>query len=142
MDEPKNGADDVAPGLADITPEALPPANALQVAPDESDWSGEAIEEAYQRALAAIGDVPWNPEAVELAGEEDAGTSGPPQDVVRAEQGAVAEPVPASPPSGPGPAGSRSQDALPDQSTLTPAQIIEAVLFVGGDAVSTKKLRS
>ena len=85
-----------------------------------TDWSADEIEQAYRQALGAI-------EAFEAADTEHFGSAEPESEPIAAAAGAVETP-----------AGDVA--AAPAERRLTPRQIIEAVLFVGGEAITSRKL--
>jgi segregation and condensation protein B len=153
-------------GPTDWPEESEPPAEqpGEEAESTTAEWNGDDIEQAYQKALAAMDEVPWEPAAVdsaEAAVEPDA------QETVAATdpfpfENEVAE-VPAEyettaglqpetttetaaiKPQGTGPrlaSGTerRAKETLEEHTQVTPAQIIEAALFVGGGALTAKKI--
>lgn len=125
-------------------------------------WSGDEIEEAYQKALSAIGDVAW---ADEPAAPATAPVEVPPGARIVADGAELAAPQAAvdgnsvvGPSNGHGASSAsevepttirlaagtdRHQPVAAElHSHVTAAQIIEAALFVGGWALSAKKFCS
>lgn len=159
-----NDPDDTLPLLDAEDIESVPRSSAdpqgddMEAVADE--WSGDDIEEAYQKALAAMDDVPWEAEAPEPApGPGDAASADDATRPIETEMGAttVASDVPSTPFPGAeashrenskradGPRLARgteraSNNELSEHSQVTPAQVIEAALFVGGGALSAKKI--
>jgi segregation and condensation protein B len=135
-------------------------------------WSGTDIEEAYQKALEAMEDVPWEEgvAAAEMAQmpAADAGTepaivetdpapaASPPADAsgnaVEVSQpdsaAAVDSPVEPSQPAPAPVAGPRlargtaraAAESPEQQLNVSPAQVIEAALFVGGGPLTARKI--
>ncbi len=103
----------------------------------DGDWSGLDIEQAYLRALEANDAVEWEiGQPVEAASEEsengvvdeaeaedDADSETAPQEATAAETEVSEEP---------------EDDPLP--ARVTPRQVIEAAIFVGGQPLTAKKL--
>jgi segregation and condensation protein B len=119
-------------------------------------WSGADIEEAYLKALHAMEEVAWE----EGTGDEipDPIVPGPPADAVAAT--ADGPLVDAAPTAGPGIEAATAQavptptagprlakgtqrrpvEDLEQNSNVTPAQVIEAALFVGGAPLTARKI--
>jgi segregation and condensation protein B len=140
-----------APPLSEAFAESTPP-------PD--DWSAHDIEEAYQKALRAIEEISGEPTpdaTVEPAGAE------PPETAVAADVSGAqtpAEPESTAPVQEPGAppavatnnprsaeksqslriAEGTSADAGFERTHVTPKQVIEAALFVGGGPITARKL--
>lgn len=154
--------------FAPIDAESADPADlpAAAAAPDDlpndepqntDDWSGEDIEQAYQKALAALEDVPWEPESIPLP--QDSGAA-PPAAGALSEAGSepaedsVGDPtapsvesatIESQAPAGPRLAsGTERPPALPADgpTSVSPEQVIEAVLVVGGGPVTARKFCS
>lgn len=87
----------------------------------EGDWSADEIEQAYRRALGAI-------EAFEAADSEHFPSEAPPAEARERETG----PRNAS--------TTPDADPVPAAGRATPRQIIEAVLFVGGEPFTISRL--
>jgi segregation and condensation protein B len=113
-------------------------ADGIELSADEWSQDDADIEEAYQKALAAMDDIPLDPDATETVSEGvTAGTGNP----------AIA-PGEATTPLAPQSIGPRLASGTERQShadtephsQVTPEQIVEAALFVGGGALSAKKL--
>lgn len=114
--------------------------------PGESDWSGDDIEQAYQKALASMDDLPWDAgsDAAELTTAESEPTDGHPGDAPPpvASDSAPAEITTGTAPAArlaPGTERHPTLDAA-EHSNVSPAQVIEAALFVGGGPLTAKKL--
>lgn len=134
--------------------------------PLPEDWGGDNIEEAYRKALAAMEGVSWggagaappsdSPQASPVfPGESpidsalsltEAPADSPQEEttalpVTSMADTSAASPAPAS--AGPriAPGTAREPKTPPEElSQVTPEQIIEAALFVGGGALSAKKI--
>lgn len=134
--------------------------------PLPEEWGGGDIEEAYQKALAAMDGVSWGGEGAakssdslaaspasqaESSIDSDLSLTKAPVDSALAESAALPAalatgdsvespaPVAAGPRIAPG--TSREPKAPPEElSQVTPEQIIEAALFVGGGALSARKI--
>jgi segregation and condensation protein B len=141
-----------ASGYQDLAPDETP------VEPEGSDdWSGDDIEQAYRKALAALEDVPWEPESIpvpESEGEPQPAAATTPDPQSDADAGSSSEPA-ASPlepaasgtqtPPGPRLASGteRPRESGSDGPTsVSPQQVIEAVLVVGGGPVTARKFCS
>lgn len=99
------------------------------VAPSEMDdeWSNDELERAYQRALNALDAMDSSVQAVEAAAEQIAAEI--PGVVPQQPAGETAsEPI--------------SSQAKVTQPQVTPQQVIEACLFVGGPGLTARKLAS
>jgi segregation and condensation protein B len=136
-------------------------------------WSGADIEEAYQKALQAMEDVPWEegvtaaataqpPTATDaatapaIAEADPAATASPPADASGNTDEAspldsappVDSPVEASQPAPAPVAGPRlargtaraASESPEQQLNVSPAQVIEAALFVGGGPLTARKI--
>jgi segregation and condensation protein B len=136
-------------------------------------WSGADIEEAYQKALEAMGDVPWEegvadavaeqpPAAADAATEpaiketDSAGVAIPPAETSsstveappRDSAAPVDSPVETSQPAPAPVAGPRlakgtgraAPESPEQQLNVSPAQVIEAALFVGGGPLTARKI--
>lgn len=86
-------------------------------------FSGNDIEQAYQRALDAMGAVEW---PAETESQRDA--------PVATEQSAT--------PAAPAKSAGSPHDADSAEPQVTPEQVAEAVLFVGGSPITAKRLGS
>lgn len=127
------------------------------------DWSSDDIERAYLKALHAVEDMPWSNASEGQPDEEDASveavpTAGPPSEstgetppaepmqAVDATQAPSPPPESAgSPTPAPGPRLARGTErnravSEEDPPNVTPRQVLEAALFVGGTPLSAKKL--
>jgi segregation and condensation protein B len=95
------------------------------------DWSPDELERAYERALNAIDAIDTGVQAVEAVAEQlveeisgDSSIAAPPAQPAEAA-------APATPPA-----------EQPIDHQVTPTQVIEACLFVGGAALTARKLAS
>lgn len=136
--------------------------------PDD-EWSGHEIEAAYQKALAALDDVAWGPGATEEEAAEPAAgpaqdpealSESPPPEIAEMEEstvpleaenapvtdaGAPAPSTATTPVKGPRLAGGTERHprvATEELTNVSPAQVIEATLFVGGAPLTAKKFCS
>ncbi|MSR59609.1 MAG: SMC-Scp complex subunit ScpB [Planctomycetaceae bacterium] len=119
---------------------------------DLEGWTGDAIEQAYQKALAVLGDLPWEarPSADEPVGAEpgtDSESDEPAAVSVENTEVEALEVKPidseAQPPAMPHLApGTDRHPRLEstEHSNVTPMQVIEAALFVGGGPLTAKKI--
>ena len=150
----ESAVDPVSPDLDETsTPQSLGPEDGGE------GWSGTDIEEAYLKALEAMEGIPWEErsraeEQGEVPDDLPDAVDDSPRQVAAAETqiGSASDPpataVPENPPSAAplegGPriaAGTeRSSQALIVESNVTPAQVIEAALFVGGGAITARKI--
>lgn len=121
------------------------------------DWSGADIEQAYQKALAALEDVPWEPESIPLppTEPESAAVAGVPAVSPSHSAGGSSDSnsVPPTAPAGTdshSPMGPRLASGTErhrrigteEQANVSPEQVVEAALFVGGGPLTAKKLSS
>jgi segregation and condensation protein B len=90
------------------------------------DWSADELEQAYQRALNALEAMDSSVQAVEAVAERMAAEM--PGGLPKADGGTASEPRE--------PAGPRADPQV------TPRQVIEACLFVGGSGLTARKLAS
>ncbi|HTI50664.1 MAG TPA: SMC-Scp complex subunit ScpB, partial [Planctomycetaceae bacterium] len=134
----------------------LPAPNGEVAEPDGAeDWSGADIEQAYQKALAALEDVPWEPESIPLPGTEpdapsSAATTAAPQSNVGGDtaESSMASPGGAAGADGQSQSGPRLASGTErhrrtdseEQPNVSPEQVIEAAFFVGGGPLTAKKL--
>lgn len=116
-----------------------------------SEPADDDIEQAYQKALSAMGDLPWTAETVVEAPPDLVPDTAEPPFPAPSEEQIQATPVPeasapASSGSLPQPATtferSRPQAVADDSPPVSPAQVVEATLFVGGMPLSAKKISS
>jgi segregation and condensation protein B len=144
---------------------ALPPEPDSVAEPEigGEGWSGSDIEEAYLKALHAMEEVAWEEGDVLPGVEPDAATHGSDSSVTLPDAPpALAESAPASDTTPPGsdrptepPLGSSASAAGPrlakgtqrspaeeiaQHSNVTPTQVIEAALFVGGAPLTARKI--
>jgi segregation and condensation protein B len=122
-------------------------------------WSGADIEEAYLKALHAMEDVAWEedgePPADSAPGAATADSPATPESAepsATAAAGEAAMPASATPneqaPTAAAPAGPRlakgtqrpPAEELAAAANVTPTQVIEAALFVGGAPLTSKKI--
>jgi segregation and condensation protein B len=132
-------------------------------------WSGADIEEAYQKALEAMEEVPWEEgvaaeaapfppaeDAPPIAEIDPAATAPPPAEASGGTMEAspfdsarpVDSPVEASQPAPAPVAGPRlakgtaraAAESPEQQLNVSPAQVIEAALFVGGGPLTARKI--
>lgn len=142
MDELADGAEgvsdaslasghDALPFSVSVTErEALPSASLMDSESSET-WGGADIEEAYLKALQAL-------DAVEVPTAEEQTPLDDTEDSTGAELTTADVPVAAIPAATSKPAvEAKTESAAPP---VTPAQIIEAALFVGGNPLTAKKL--
>lgn len=121
------------------------------------DWSGDDIEQAYRKALAALEDVPWEPESIPLPDSEspdlpatDAGSdpgSEPGNRLLGDPPAPSVEPAVIESQAPPGPrlaSGTERPSASSSEgpASVSPEQVIEAVLVVGGGPVTARKFCS
>lgn len=116
---------------AAVDPAALPPIDLSQLqAMAEADPEMQELDALYRQALSAMENVEigcdsvagnWTPEDPDEAAEPDVGAETPGDTVHRVDAAHVAEEEPAGP-------------------DVTPHQILEAALFVGGAELTLKKL--
>jgi segregation and condensation protein B len=111
------------------------------------EWSGSDIEEAYQRALAAVADVAWPQDSSDGSdGSSVAVQDAPTDETATAPSDSAADRrEPQTDPEATGPrlaTGTEPhQRVAPDSdSPVTAAQVIEAAMFVGGVPLTAKKL--
>jgi len=95
---------------------------------DEDDWSADELDRAYERALNALDAMDSSVQAVEAVAEQisaDIPGASPKEPVVET-----------APPPAP------VEVAKPAEPQVTPRQVIEACLFVGGSGLTARKLAS
>lgn len=94
----------------------------------DDGWSPDELERAYERALHALDAIDSGVEAVEAVAEQMAAEiSGNPAAAAATRPSADTPVAPAEPPADP---------------QVTPSQVIEACLFVGGAGLTARKLAS
>ena len=122
-------------------------------------WSGTDIEEAYLKALEAMEGIPWEerppagekgevpddlPDAVDdsaqqvAAAETEVGPASDPAATALSEHAQSPAPLEDGPRIAAG--TERNPQTLAEESNVTPAQVIEAALFVGGAALPARKI--
>lgn len=112
--------------------------------PADEVWLGDDLERAYQQALQAADAVDWPIGELSESSQTADETETPPQDT-----GAQPENGEAATPDGPDSVGEPAENVEAAETTaatardrVTPKQIIEAALFVGGVPLTIKKLCS
>ncbi len=95
---------------------------------DEDDWSADELDRAYERALNALDAMDSSVQAVEAVAEQ---ISADIPGVLSTEPVEEAAPPPAP-----------VEPAKPAEPQVTPRQVIEACLFVGGSGLTARKLAS
>lgn len=112
--------------------------------PEAADWSGDELEEAYLRAMevleasdAQLPELPPAPVPVDLDAELDRE-----RPVVATDMAAAADRI--SPAELNAELAQRAESAIRPQptpsATVSPLQILESLLFVGGEPLTTRKL--
>lgn len=102
---------------------------AATLSEQDDDWSPDELERAYERALNALDAIDSSVQAVEAVAEQMAVEI----------SGDTAVSTASSQPAGDAAAAAADQ---PTDPQVTPAQVIEACLFVGGSGLSARKLAS
>ena len=147
------GDDDAHTDLAEETPAA---GDDSEVTGSGDLWESDELEQAYQRALDAIHSVEWEGTALEEETAEQvvAAPSEPPAAAdevpVEGEADSTASENSTSASSAADQQAADAEDVSQQKSSsdwdagprITPREIIEAILFVGGSPITTKRLGS
>lgn len=148
MDEP--GARPL-PSPAELSGEPVDSLEGVQPHDGVADgWSGDDIEQAYQKALAALGDISWETgPATDVAGTQavqssesdqpaavSAGATEVPMECRPIDMSSIPQ---ATPRLAPGTDRHLRLESA-EHSNVTPMQVIEAALFVGGGPLTAKKI--
>lgn len=140
VDPPDEGDSEQAEGWSDWSAEAAVPEG-------DDAWPGDDLEAAYRRALDALESVEWGIAAQEAAAATTAtGTASEPPPITvsataAAEMNEPPPPIQETPPT-PLAVAEPTNDRTVATADLSPRQILEAVLFVGGAPLTSKKLCS